>query len=307
MVRASEADSVVTARVRRAWLVMAALGSVVLATAAVVARWQAHRLSRPVGSLVTATTRLGEGDFAVRAGRCGIPELDVAAAAIDATAERLGRALSRERAFSADASHQLRTPLTGLRLRLENAAASSGADLDQAVDDALTEVDRLESTIDDLLALARDTGSQRGAVDIPSLFSDLEQAWHGALAAEGRPLRMTVDDGLPEMTASAAAVRQILDVLVANAAEHGKGTVTVRARRSVGGVIIDVSDEGPGVEGDPEHAFERRSDPRSGRGLGLALARSLAEAEGARLLLRSPGSVPTFSLLMVAPSEVPDR
>lgn len=296
ILRAATPASAVAARVRRAWLAMASVAVLVVAVAAVVAADQARRLSRPVAALAAGVSRLGAGDFSARAARSGIVELDTAAAALDATAERLDRLLQRERAFSAEASHQLRTPLAGLRLRLENALGPSGDSPRPEIVDAIEQVDRLESTITDLLALARDINTGRVALDLALVLADLEQTWHGPLAVRGRPLRVGVDDGLPVVNVSAAALRQVLDVLVANAAEHGSGAVTVRARAAATGVAIEVSDEGLGVEGDTEGIFRRRADRRAGRG--LALARSLVEAEGGRLLLRRPGPRPTFSVVL---------
>jgi signal transduction histidine kinase len=110
-------------------------------------------------------------------------------------------------------------------------------------------------------------------------------------------LRIVADQGLPPVHASAAALRHGLDVLVANAAEHGAGTVTVQARAAAGGLAIDVSDEGSGppAGADP---FRRRSAMATGRGIGLAMARSLIDAEGGRLVLSRPGPQPCFTLLL---------
>jgi signal transduction histidine kinase len=102
---------------------------------------------------------------------------------------------------------------------------------------------------------------------------------------------------------SEAAVRQILDVLLSNAVEHGTGTVTIAERAAGGGVVLEVSDEGAGVADPVEKIFQRRTDPGVGKGIGLALARSLADAEGGRLLLASPGPRPTFRLLLPAGDE----
>lgn len=176
-------------------------------------------------SVAQAAARLGEGDFSVQAGRSGVAEVDAVASTLDATGARLGQVLARERAFSADASHQLRTALAGLRLRLEAARLLPGADQGQAIADALAEVDRLEGTVEQLLALARDAGVARDRLDLSRVVEAMQQGWHGRLGASGRPLRFQLETELPPVRASEAAVLHVLDVLVGNAAEHGSGTV----------------------------------------------------------------------------------
>jgi signal transduction histidine kinase len=300
VVRASVSEAVVYGRVYRAWAAMAGLAAVVLAAATLVARAQAGRLGQPVQALRAATERLGNGDFSARAPSSGVAEVDAAAAALNATAERLGQLVARERAFTADASHQLRTPLTGLRLRLEAALATPEADRSAALEGALEDVDRLETTVEDLLALARDVAPVRQRLDLAGLLGEVERHWRGPLAAVGRPLRVLWEPGLPQAHASAAAVRQVLDVLVGNAAEHGAGAVSVKARAAPDALAVDVGDEGPGPSRPSEELFRRRSDPARGRGIGLALARSLTEAEGGRLVLSRPGPAPCFTLLLPA-------
>ena len=298
-IRATAPRRSVDGRVHRAWLAMAALAAGALTGAGALAWRQARRLSRPVAALAEKAARLGEGDFSVRAARCGVAEVDAAADALNATAGRLGELLARERAFSADASHQLRTPLTRLRLGLESGLAGPGADQAEVIGAALGDIDHLEATVEDLLALARDVTPQRERLDIPALLAEVEGRWHGPLAAAGRPLRVALESGLPPVDASAAALRHILDVLVENAAGHGAGTVTVRARPTAGALAVDVADEGTGPPA-PDDLFRRRSGAGGGRGIGLALARSLAEAEGGRLVLSRPGPAPCFTVLLPA-------
>ncbi len=297
VVRAELPGSAVNDRVRRARLLMGALGGVVVGAAALIGLVLSRRIAKSVADLAAASARLGNGDFTVRASRSGIAELDIAADNLDATAARLGRLVERERAFSADASHQLRTPLTGLRLHLETALANPSLDASTAMTVALGEVDRLERTIDELLTLARDTHSSGGDVNVREVFDDLERAWHGRLAATGRPLRVEIGADSETAHASPTAVRQILDALIANAVAHGRGTVQLRAHGVAGGVAIDVSDHGPGVP-ESNAIFERRSGSEPGHGIGLALARSLAEAEDARLFLVNAGPGPTFRLVL---------
>ena len=298
-IRAAAPASVVTDRSRRAWLVMGALGAAAVGVSALIGLWQARRLTRPVDRLAQSATRLGEGDFTVRTQAAGIPELDAVARALDTTATRLDTMLARERAFSADASHQLRTPLAALRMQLEMARLDATIDRAALIDDALREVSRLESTIDDLLALARDTHEERATLPIESVVEELDQRWHGPLAAEGRPFRAIIESDAPGVHASPAAIRQVLEVLVDNAATHGTGTVTLRVRSAGTGLAIEVSDEGVGIRnGDSERIFDRRRVDDHRHGIGLALARSLAEAEGGRLVLQRGAPSPVFAIVL---------
>jgi signal transduction histidine kinase len=285
-------------RIVGAWSVMLALGAVAVGATWLVARRQARRLSAPLESLAGAAQRLGEGDFSVRTADSGIPEIDAAGGALTKTAERLGDLVGRERAFTADASHQLRTPLTGLRLRLET-ALDGDADLRSAVEGALGTADRLERTIDELLALARDAPHARTPADLPALLADVENTWSDPLTAAGRSMRITIEPDLSSTRASAAAVRHILDVLLANAQQHGEGDVSVTVRDADTAIAVDVADHGPGVSR-PEELFRRRTFRAAGHGIGLALARALAEAEGGRLMLSRSGPEPVFTLLLPA-------
>jgi signal transduction histidine kinase len=155
--RAERSDAVVASRAHRAWLALAGLALAVLALATAAAFLLARRLAAPLERLAGAARRLGDGDFGARAPRAGVAEVDEVGAALDATAQRLDDLVTRERAFSADASHQLRTPLAALRLELE-ALELQGEELPAA----LAQVDRLQETVDTLLAVARDT--QPGSV-----------------------------------------------------------------------------------------------------------------------------------------------
>ncbi|OZM79350.1 HAMP domain-containing sensor histidine kinase [Pseudonocardia sp. MH-G8] len=300
-VRAAVPRSAALATVALVWVVMAALAALAVSAAWLVGRWQARRLARPLEDLAVAARRLGDGDFSVRTRPGGIAEIDSVGSALNSTAGRLDALLARERAFSADASHQLRTPLAGLRLRLEAALESPGQDLAPAIAASLVDADRLESTIDELLALARDDRGAPGApVDLPVLLAAVSAEWSGRLALQDRGLDLSVEPGIPAPCASAAAVRQILAVLVENATTHGAGTVTVAVREATDAVAIDVRDEGAGVQDAESALFGRRPDQQRGRhGIGLALARRLAEAEGGRLGLSRPAP-PTFTLLLPA-------
>jgi len=299
--RASEPIDEATDRTQGTWMAMAGLAVIVMAVAAFAALLLARHLTRPVRRLRDAAVRLGDGDFTVAAPTSGVAELDDAAAALTSTAHRLGGLVERERAFSADASHQLRNPLASLRLAIETELARPRADPTLALHDALDDVDRLEATLTQLLALARDAPDDRGTLELTSVLGDVERRWHNALTSAGRPLRLEIDDATPLVHASATAVSTVVDVLVDNAVRHGQGAVTVTAGAArPSGASITVTDEGQ-LAGDPNRVFDRRSSGARGHGIGLALARSLAHAEGGRLRVarRSPT---TFELLIAEPA-----
>jgi signal transduction histidine kinase len=295
VVRVASDYADVRRRIVWTWAAMLALGTLAVTATWLVARRQARRLTAPVEALSQIASELGAGDFSVRTAPTGIPEIDSVGRSLDSTAERLGALVHRERAFSADASHQLRTPLTGLRLALETALDSPGADLRQAADAAIDAADRLERTIDDLLTLAREPRREAGPLPIGELTGALAQTWRPVLAAQGRPLRIDIDTEVPVATAAPAAVRQILGVLLDNAVRHGAGAVVVTVRDAGGAVALDVADDGPGVDG--ADLPVRPRDGATGHGIGLALARELAEAEGGRLRLTCPAP-PVFTLLL---------
>jgi signal transduction histidine kinase len=299
-VRSASPRSAVQKQVALVWLAMLGLAGLAIGTVWLVARRQARRLARPLEELSGAARRLGDGDFSVRTEPVGIPEIDSVGTALNSTAGRLDNMLARERSFSADASHQLRTPLTGLRLRLEAALDRPGQDLRQAITAGIAAADRLEQTIEELLALARDTRSSNTTpLDLTGLLDEIERGWHDRLAAQDRSLQVAVDPQAPVSLASTAAVRQVLTVLLDNAATHGSGTVSVAVRNAADALAIDVSDEGIGIMAPEPELFTRRSGLADGHGIGLALARSLAEAEGGRLRLTRPAP-PTFTLLVPA-------
>ena len=170
-VRASERADEATDHTHRTWLAMAGLAAFVAFVAGIAGLLLSRHLTRPVRRLRDAAVRLGEGDFTVSAPVSGVTELDAAAAALTTTAHRLGAIVERERAFTADASHQLRTPITSLRLVIENELTQPRPDPTLALTDALADVDRLEATLTDLLALAHETVADRQPIELAVLLA----------------------------------------------------------------------------------------------------------------------------------------
>jgi signal transduction histidine kinase len=281
-------------RSRVAWLVMGAAAAMALGFGWLIAKRLASQLTRPVSELAAAASRLGDGGVLDAPPPSGIAEIDTLARVLIDNSARVNDALARERRFSADVSHQIRTPLAGMRLRLERAMAAPDPD---AIALVMGDVDRLERTLDHLQAFARDTIPVRSVTRLDLAVRQADERWRTRVEAAGRRIRMA-----PSATITARGsgngVEQVLDVLLDNALRHGQGVIDLALRRMVGGVAIDVADEGAIDAVVAERMFERHRGDH--RGIGLALARSIAEAEGGRLVLahRHPT---TFSVILLDP------
>lgn len=296
-IRAQRSDAVIVRRAHRAWLALAAAAAAVLLLALLAAVLLGRRLAGPLERLAVAARRLGDGDFSVRAPRGAIREVDAVADALDVTAARLDDLITRERAFSADASHQLRTPLAALRLEIE-ALQLTGGPSDE-LGRAVGQIDRLQQTIDTLLSVARDVPRTTSTCDLVELLTQIEHRRRGRLAATGRRLGLIVPPGPVTARAAPRVISEILDVLLDNAEQHGGGDVSIEVRvLDERWAAIDVSDQGPGFPDDAQTAFERRAPNSGGLGIGLALARSLAHAEGGRLSVTRSGSSPRVTLVL---------
>jgi signal transduction histidine kinase len=292
-------------RIRDAWLAVGAGAALALVVAWLLAREQVPRLARPLQELAAVSDRLGAGDFTARAVPCGIPEIDAVVERMYASTVELAELLRREREFSANASHQLRTALTALRLPLEELAVTTGPAAGSAVDRALRQADRLERTIEELLALARQ--GSLGAVApyrVGAVIDEAVATWGPVLERRGRHLEPDVE-GDPRVLGTAATLAQVLDVLLDNAVRHGAGTVVVEAATEGTTVVVAVSDEGPGIPAAEVDAVFRRGHGH-GTGIGLAVAREVVAAEGGRLELASPGP-PRFEVVLATPDTTPPR
>jgi signal transduction histidine kinase len=281
-------------------LLVAGLGALGILSAVVLAFVISGRLAAPLRNLAATSRRLGDGDLSARAEHFGIAEPDAVADALNDSAARIESLVGAEREFSANASHQLRTPLTALRMHLEELATTvQGEPTREEVDAALEQADRLGATITDLLALARSgRAGPRVDTDTGALVRGRVEVWRTLFGDAGRSVALTAE---PDCAAriSPGALAQALDALLDNALHHGGGTATVAVRRGRDGhVRVQVADEGPGIEPGTERTiFERHVSLRGGTGVGLALARTLIEADGGRLELVA-ARPPVFEILL---------
>ncbi len=289
-------------RVRQSQLVSAlsilaiVLGVGLLAT--VLAVRESRRLTRPLADLADRAARLGSGDLRPSGQRFGVPELDRVAEALDDSAVELGVAAEESRARVVDASHQLRTPLTALSIRLEEIGqARDLAAIQVEAGAALEQVERLTGVVDAMLVASGGSGRARPETALATVLRQQVGEWSPSYAAVGRVLTAEGRSGLV-VQGSPGAVSQILATLVENSLLHGAGTTRLVVRQAEGAVVVEVGDQGDGVSAAlAPHVFERSISGGGGSGVGLAVARAMAESVGGRLELttRSPA---TFSLFL---------
>jgi signal transduction histidine kinase len=285
LVRVTAQANTVDTRVRRALLALVLLGIAALFFALGLALIQSRRLADPLARLARSATRLGDGDFSLSTPRSGVAEIDAIATSLDRSTERVEELLRAERSFSEHASHQLRTALTGLQLRIEELAGHSDPEVREEAEAALEQSARLLSIIEELLALAR-TG-RAGNVsrfDLVDLVRQHVDDVAPILARAGRQAVVIAPNPVPVL-ATLGAVGQALDILLSNAARHGAGRVTVTVSADERRARVDITDQGKGItdrEGDA--VFVERADG-TGHGIGLALARTLVTTEGGTIAL----------------------
>ncbi|CAL9542461.1 ATP-binding protein [Streptomyces sp. Tu 3180] len=280
-----EPRSSVTREVGRTLLIIGLVALLAVIAAVLLALRQANRLASPLTDLAETAERLGSGDPRPRHRRYGVPELDRVADVLDASAERIARMLTAERRLAADASHQLRTPLTALSMRLEEITLTDDPDtVKEEATIALTQVERLTDVVERLLTNSRDprTGSAV-TFDLDDVIQQQLAEWRPAYRSAGRAI---VTSGKRHLQAvgTPGAVAQVLAALIENSLMHGGGTVALRTRVTGNQVVVEVTDEGPGVPADlGSRIFERAISGHNSTGIGLAVARDLAEADGGRL------------------------
>jgi signal transduction histidine kinase len=298
-VTVQEPRSSVTREVGRTLLIIGLVALLAVIAAVLLAIRQANKLSAPLTDLAETAERLGSGDPRPRHKRYGVPELDRVADVLDASAERIARMLTAERRLAADASHQLRTPLTALSMRLEEITLTDDLDtVKEEANVALTQVERLTDVVERLLTNSRDPRAGNAVTfDLDEVIQQQLAEWRPAYRSAGRAI---VSSGKRNLTAvgTPGAVAQVLAALIENSLMHGGGTVALRTRVTGNQAVIEVTDEGPGVPADlGARIFERTISGRNSTGIGLAVARDLAEADGGRLEMLQ-AQPPVFGLFL---------
>ena len=296
-------------QIHRYWLLLAATGLACLAAAALVGVALSRWVTRPLVPMREAAIRLGHGDLQARVDvDAGPPEVREVGLAFDEMADRLVELMDAQEAFVADASHQLRTPLTALRLRLENLEAEvDGADALEDLAGARRETQRLSRLVDGLLTLARadreGDDHDREAVDVDALVAERLEAWRPI--AEECEVELVGEPSDLRILATEDRVSQVLDNLLSNAIDASPSGSSLRVSAQPcepRWVELHVVDEGPGLDDEQRrHAFDRfwRTDrvagdegrpALGGSGLGLAIVRRLVQADGGQVELREADS-----------------
>ena len=283
-----------------AW-VFAAVMAVAVALAGGLTAVLARRLARPVEELAEAAGLLGAGDPRPLGRRYGVADLDQVADGLDTSARRLSSLLAADRELASDASHQLRTPLTALSMRLEEmiAAADDPDVVREEGSAALAQAERLADVVTQLLGPARRaTASAAALTGIDEIVQQQVIEWEPAFRRVGRRLVVIGVRGL-QAYVTPGGLAQVLATLLDNALMHGGGTVTLQTSQNSRSVVVEVRDEGKGVP--PElvsRIFERSVSGRpEGTGLGLALARTMAASDGGRVVLIKPKPA-TFAVFL---------
>jgi signal transduction histidine kinase len=288
-------------RIRDNWLLLAVVGGGVLAVVSIVSLLVARSVTRPLADLERAASKLGGGDLASRAPMpSGPAEIRLLAQEFNTTAARLEELVGAQRAFVADASHQLRTPLAALRLRLENLESEVDGGAADDVDGARAEVERLSRLVDGLLALARaeQGGTALTDVDVATVVAGRRDAWLAFAAERAVHLEAHVE-GDVWARARPEHLEQVLDNLLNNALDVAPpgSTVAMSGLRRRDRVELRILDAGPGMTAEERaRAFDRfwrspsSSSDNGGFGLGLAIVRQLLNADGATIQFRAPDS-----------------
>ncbi len=268
----------------------------------VMASRMSRRFSAPLIYLAAQAEQIGSGQVRARLKPSGIEEIDLVQDELVRTGERMAGRLAVERQRSSDASHQLRTPLTALSMRLEEIEMiSTEEEVRVEAAAALDQVERLTTVVTELLDDRRRTAGSTEALHIVEVLNTQREEWEDQFKRAGREL-VFVDEVHRPILAETGKISQVLATLIENSLRYGAGTTTVRARKGASsrGVLIEVEDEGEGISDElVDDLFEMGFSGHGSSGIGLALAKDLSEAMGGRLVLTQQRP-PVFTLSLAA-------
>ncbi|MFZ2511641.1 MAG: HAMP domain-containing sensor histidine kinase [Gordonia sp. (in: high G+C Gram-positive bacteria)] len=286
--------SVPAAQVRPTqWLAVTVLIAVVVgsvAAGAVVALVTARRLTEPLTQVAERSAAMARGDLSSPWPYQGIDELDRVTAALSEANSEIARRLEREGQILGDVSHQLRSRLTAIGLRLDELALHDDPAVVAEAQAGVAQVERLSAELDELVSASRADTGDRAEIDVAGLVGALAHDFAGPFAAVGRVLRVSVAGEIRPVRGRPGRLREALSALLDNALRHGAETVDVQVEDmgSADVVRCTVSDEGGGI---PDllapDIFRRGFSGGESTGVGLSLARALVEADGGRLDLVS--------------------
>ena len=299
VVRVTLPTSILVARVREQLRNVLAAGFATILLAILVAFVFARSVSEPIEKLRRATDRFAGGDLSANAEAGGPKEIRKLAQSFNEMALRISGLVKRQKSFAGDASHQLRTPLTALRLRLEQATTSIDSSPDLAkehIEEAMNEADRLSHLVEQLLQLARTEGAvlEKSVCDISEFLRNRADEWDALAAERGLNIQRNIAEGL-QANVSQIALREIIDNYIDNAFESSSpsGVIEFIALKTSTHIELTIRDSGKGLTKEQrESAFERfwrgadSANRRSGSGLGLAIVAQLAQASGLSVELR---------------------
>ncbi|MCF8607236.1 HAMP domain-containing histidine kinase [Gordonia sp. HY442] len=274
---------------------------------AIVAVVTARRLSEPLTALAGRAGAMARGDFSSDWPSYGIDELDRVAEALSEANREIALRLEREGEIVGDVSHQLRSRLTAVHLRLDELTLHSDPDVVTEAEAGLEQVERLSRELDELVAASREDTAGRGAIDARDVVDTLIGDFEPAFRAKGRRLRSETLGQIPMIEGKPGRLREALSVLIDNSLQHGAGTTTVRLANLPAAemVRLTVADSGPGIPDEiASDVFRRGFSGGSRSGMGLSLSRALIEAEGGRLELMSRRPV-VFAIVLPARGRQP--
>lgn len=307
-IRLSYPDGPIKQRLWQIWGFRAALAVGVLIVAAFLGLWLARRVTRPLRELNAMAGRLRDGDLTARAEETGPPETRTLARTLNTATETIGTLVGSQRAFIGDASHQLRTPLTALRLSLDNVA--DGVDdptVREDVEMATAEVVRMSRLVNGLLALARAEAdvAHPEPVRVLDVVAERFTAWRAA--ADERSISLVSEGFDIRVLATPGHLEQVLDNVLSNALEVSPDGATILVRTTRPG-SVEVIDAGPGLpEADRARAFDRfwrgqGLTGRGGSGLGLAIVKQLVTDDGGAVSLEEASSGGLCVRIRLAPA-----